>query len=83
MPGFKLLQSKIEQPDHTNMGKLLIVISRKVGNAVERNKLRRQIKSIFFEEKLYVKPKKSILIVYKEAKDLSFDQIKKFLVKNL
>lgn len=35
-----------------NLSRILIITSRKVGNAVVRNKVRRRIKSIFYEEKL-------------------------------
>ena len=40
-------------PVHRNYGKLLIVISRKVGKSVLRNKIRRRIKEIFFKNKIY------------------------------
>ena len=84
--GFKLLQAVPEQAQPNQMpnhGKLLIIISRASGKAHDRNKIRRQIKAIFYEEKLYQKPIASILIVYKEAMQLSFDEIKTFLKETI
>lgn len=76
--GLKLLFSDKAMDDH---GKLLIIVPKSFGNAPKRNRIKRQIKSIYFEEKLYEKKIASILLVYKEARDLSFEQLKKFLVK--
>jgi len=64
-------------------GKLLIVTPRRSGKACQRNRLRRQIKAIYYEEKLYQRPVASILFVYKQANDLSFEQIKSFLEAHL
>lgn len=64
-------------------GKLLIVIPKKFGNACLRNRFRRQVKAIFYENKLYLHPVESVLIVYAQAKMLSFDQIKEFLDTNI
>ena len=77
--GFKLLQAPT---DHA-YGKLLIVTPRKVGKACKRNKIRRRVKSIFYEERLFKIPANSILLVYKPANDINFEQIKAFLKKNL
>jgi len=60
-------------------GRILIIISRKVGNAPQRNKIRRRLKSIFYKEKLYKTPYDYIAIVKKEAVALSFEALKKLL----
>ena len=81
--GLKLLKTPIKDiPEGLDHGKLLIIIPRTVGKATIRNLLRRQIKSIFFENKLYKEPSISILLVYKNAANLSFEQIKNFLVSS-
>ena len=80
--GIKLLQAKSANEDQY-FGKLLIITSRKVGKAVKRNKIKRQLKEIFYQEKLYQKPINSILIVYKSALELSFKELKDFLMKNI
>lgn len=78
--GLKLLQNTKEELE---FGKLLIIIPRKAGKASKRNFIRRRIKAIFYEKQLYKKPIISILIVYKQAMDLKFNQLKEFLTKNI
>lgn len=63
-------------------GKLLIIIPGSTGKAHKRNKVRRQIKSIFYENKMFLKNKIYILIVYKSALELEFGEIRDFLIKN-
>ena len=80
IPGLKLLAA----PDPSLLhGKLLVVLPRAFGKAHDRNLLRRRLRSIYYEEKLYMRPIVSIIIGYKEAQELSFSQIKTFLVENL
>jgi len=70
-PGITILQA----PRQGTIGRILIVIPRKVGDAPTRNKLRRQIRSIFYEQKLYEKEHDWAVILRPEAKNLSFDQL--------
>ncbi len=85
MPGFKLLKSFSTEDFGTaeGLGKILIIIPAAAGKAHDRNLIRRQIKSIFYEEKLYQNQHVFILLVYRQAIDLSFEEIKNFLVENL
>lgn len=66
-------------PRQKDFGRLLLIVSRKVGNAPERNKIRRRLKSIFYEEKFYQEPYDCIIIAKKKATTLSFDTLKKLL----
>jgi len=68
-------------PRQKDFGRILIITSRKVGNAPQRNKIRRRLKSIFYEEKLYETPYDYIVIVKKEAVTLSFETLKKLLCR--
>lgn len=77
IPGLTLLQA----PTDLQHGKVLIITPKKTGTAIKRNKLKRQIKSIVYEEKLYTKPVISILITYSKATELSFEELKTFLTK--
>jgi ribonuclease P protein component len=80
--GLKLLEAPLFCPDK-NVGKILIVIPRRVGKAPERNKIRRRIKAIFYEKQLFKKHVSSILLVYPQAKQLSFERLSTFLCKAL
>jgi len=66
-------------PRQKDFGRLLLIVSRKVGNAPERNKIRRRLKSIFYEEKFYQEPYDCIIIVKKEAVMVSFAELKRLL----
>lgn len=61
-------------------GRLLVVTSAAVGNAPARNKIRRRIKAIFHEEKLFARGYDCIVIVKAEGVTLSYDQIKELLI---
>lgn len=63
--------------------RILLITSRKVGNAPERNLLRRRGRAIFYEEKLFELQKHCVVIFKAPAKDLSFDQFKEILKKSV
>ena len=63
------------------IGKLLVVIPRTSGKACERNRFRRRVKSLFYEEKWYTKPGFWIIIAYQRALALDFDALKSLLQK--
>lgn len=65
--------------DH--VGRILIIASKKIGSAPERNKIKRQIKSIFYEEKLYGLGYTFICIVKKPLIQKKFEFIKKNMVE--
>lgn len=64
-----------------SLGRILLITSRKVGNAPERNLLRRRGRAIFYEEKLFEYGKHCVVIFKAPAKDLTFDQFKAILIK--
>lgn len=68
-------------PKHQAHAKILLVVSRKTGNAPQRNLLKRRIKSIFYEEQLFEKEFDWIVVSRKEACDLSFVALKALLLK--
>lgn len=78
--GLKLLKAPELESAH---GKLLAVISKKFGKAHERNLMRRRIKSIFYNQKLFEVHATWILIVYENSKQLEFAQLQDFLTKNI
>lgn len=66
----------LSAPRQALFARVLVVASKKVGNAPERNKIKRQIKSIFYQEKLFESSYDYVCIVYKSALALSFDELK-------
>ncbi len=73
----------LSAPATLDQGRLLVITSRKVGNAPQRNKIRRRIKAIFHEEQLAKLKQDIIVIVKKEGIKLSFEELKKLLIASL
>lgn len=61
-------------------GHLLVVTPRKIGNAPERNKVRRRLKAVFYEEKLFEAPYDCIVIVKPGGIKIPFSQLRKMLL---
>ena len=66
-----------------SFGRVLLITSRKVGNAPQRNLLRRWGRAIFYENKLFDKKKDCVVIFKSPAKNLTFDQFKEILKKSV
>ena len=63
-------------PQQKEFGRALLITPRKVGNAPKRNKIRRQLRAIFYQEKLYESGFDCAFIVRKPAIQKSFDELK-------
>lgn len=63
-----------------NRARFGISIPKKIGKAVVRNKLKRQIKSIIDEKKDYLKPLDYVIIIKTKGVSLSFNEIKNNLL---
>jgi ribonuclease P protein component len=74
--GIKVLYAANEQTP----AKVLIVPTRTLKGHVRRNKLRRQIKAVVYENKLAEQAGTFIVLLYPQIVDLSFDELKKFLI---
>ena len=67
-----------------NNYRFVICVSKKVGNAVRRNKLKRQIKDIIDKSNLIFKSDNDyVIIVKKEINNIDFEEIKKNLIELL
>jgi ribonuclease P protein component len=75
-PGIDILLAPALLPH----GRILVITSRKVGNAPTRNKIRRRLKAIFYEEKLFEKGHECIAIIKPEGAHTSFEELKKMLL---
>lgn len=67
-------------PRQQDFSRVLIVTSRKVGNAPQRNLIRRRIKAIFYQEKLFEQFFDCVVISHKDMINLPFDQLKEYLL---
>jgi len=73
----------VRRPDMTilasqrqgDFARILPVISRKVGTAPMRNRLRRRLKAIFFEEKLWEREHDLLVLTRPGAAELSFEEL--------
>lgn len=64
-------------------GRLLVIASAKYGNSPTRNLLRRRLKAIFHEEKLFERGLDCIVIARPTGKLYEFDDLKKLLLEAL
>jgi ribonuclease P protein component len=78
-PGLHILVAPV-QGEHEH-GKILVITSRKIGNAPVRNKIRRQFKAMFYQEKLYEKGLDCVIIVKRPGTELAFKDLKELLMK--
>lgn len=65
----------LASPSNKEFGRILVVTSRKVGTAPERNKIRRRLKSIYYQEKLFTKKIDCIVIVKKPGIAYPFQKL--------
>ena len=60
--------------------KILIVTPKKIGSAPQRNLIKRRIKSLFYEEKLYERSHDFAVFCKKGSTKLSFQELKQHLL---
>jgi ribonuclease P protein component len=70
-------------PACQNFGKILVVTPARIGSAPQRNTIRRRIKSIFYQEKLFELGFTCIVLAKAHSPSLSFDILKHALIKAL
>jgi ribonuclease P protein component len=68
-------------PASSELGRLLIIIPGKSGNAPQRALLRRRLKAVFYERQLYQKGYDWIFLARKEALLLPFDQLEALVLE--
>lgn len=71
----------IKAPATLSHGRLLVVTPRRIGNAPKRNRIRRRLKAIYWEQQLFVNPFDVIVIVTKNSVDLPFDRLQTIITK--
>ncbi len=75
-PGLDILMA----PATSSLGRIVVVTSRKVGNAPERNKVRRRLKAIFYEQQLAKHGFDCIVIIKVGGVDLPFQALQELLI---
>lgn len=73
-------------PSHCPFGRILVIASKKYGNAPERNKLRRRLKAIYANHRLYEHNVDLAIIARPSGKNYDFDKLTSTLLdifKNL
>jgi len=75
-PGLDILCGPAAQ----KQGRILVITARATGTAPKRNLIRRRLKAIFFEEKLFERGFDCIVIIKKAGINLDFEQLKGLLV---
>ena len=78
-PGLTILCA----PKTKDYGRLLVVTPAKIGSAPERNRIRRRLKALFYEHKLFEHGLDCIIIIKKEGINLGIHQLKELLFKAL
>jgi ribonuclease P protein component len=66
---------------NADYARLLIITPVKLGSAPERNQVRRRLKAIFFQEKLYEQPYDLIVSVYPRAISADYTLLKQELLR--
>lgn len=78
-PGLDILCA----PATGQTGRILVITPRKVGSSPQRNLIRRRLKSIFYEEKLFERELDCVVIIKKQGIDLSLEKLDALLKKAL
>lgn len=64
-----------------DIAKLLLIVSRKTGNAPDRNRFKRRMKSIFYQEKLYTKGFDWVIFAKKDGLKTDYQELKALMLE--
>lgn len=84
MPGITVLAAPTEE--EYQLGKVLIITSRKSGKAVQRNKVRRRMRHLFWKHQWFASGYSFVIITYKQIHQFSYDELEsifKKMIKNV
>lgn len=78
-PGLVLLL----HPSTQEYGRILVITSRKVGNAPERNKIRRRLKALFYQKKFYTFKQDCFVIIKKPGVHATYAELEAILQQHV
>jgi ribonuclease P protein component len=67
-------------PTRDAIGKILIIVSSRIGAAPARNKFKRRVKALFYQEKLYQKGYHWVIFAKKPGLKLGFQALKSIIL---
>ncbi len=70
----------LSAPRAKEYARLLIVTPKKIGNAPQRNKIKRRLRAIFYENDLFDGTTDMIVIIKKEGVDMPFEELKRVII---
>ncbi len=77
VPGLEIRTS----PAHKPFGRILVVVPRRVGSAPQRNLIKRRLKALFYENRLFEHKKDFLIFVTADATHLTFAQLRALMRK--
>lgn len=66
-------------PTAQELGRILVITPKRIGKAAKRNRVRRRLKAIFFEETFYDRGYDCVVFIKKDGIDTPFDELKAML----
>lgn len=69
----------ISAPATLKFGRILVITPRKVGNAPARNRIRRRLKALFYQKKLFERLTDVCIIIKKPGITYNYAQLEQFL----
>ena len=71
----------LSAPRAKEYARLLIITPKKIGNAPQRNRVKRRLRALFYENKLFEGSTDMVAIIKKEGIDMPFEELKKVMIE--
>jgi len=71
----------LSAPRAMDYARLLIITPKRIGNAPLRNKIKRRLRALFYENHLFEGPADMVIIIKKEGATLPFESLHAVLLK--
>ena len=71
----------LSAPRTREYGRLLIITPKKIGNAPQRNKVKRRLRAVFYENRLFESNRDLVAIIKKDGVSLPFEKLQKIITQ--